>query len=67
MKVNKSRSLVKSLTWRIIAIVTTFMSIYIVTGKLQFAFQGALLTNIINFILYYIHERLWNKLQWGRQ
>ena len=66
MKVAKSRSFVKSLTWRVIAIFTTFVSIYIVTGKFEFAWQGAILTNTINFILYYAHERGWNKISWGR-
>ena len=66
MKVNKSRSLVKSLTWRVVAILTTFISIYIVTRETQFAWQGTALTNTINFILYYAHERGWNKIGWGR-
>ena len=67
MIVSKSRSLVKSLTWRVIAIVTTFISIYIITGKVEFALQGTILTNTINFILYYAHERGWNYIQWGRK
>jgi adenylylsulfate kinase len=66
MIVSKSRSLMKSLTWRLVALLTTFISIYIITGRLEFAFQGAILTNVINFILYYIHERIWNKSNWGR-
>lgn len=66
MIVSKSRSLVKSLTWRLVAIISTFLSIYVVTGKFKFALQGTMLTNIINFILYYIHEREWNQIQWGR-
>ena len=66
MIVSKSRSLVKSLSWRVIAIITTFVSIYIITGKLEFALQGTILTNTVNFILYYAHERGWNKVKWGR-
>jgi len=67
MKVAKLRSFVKSLTWRVIAIITTFISIYVITGKLEFAWQGTILTNTINFILYYVHERGWNKINWGRR
>jgi len=67
VKVKKSRSLIKSLTWRVIALLTTFISIYIVTGELKFAWAGTLLTNGINFILYYAHERAWNKTSWGRE
>lgn len=64
--VSKSRSLIKSLTWRVVAIITTFVSIYIITGKIDFALQGTVLTNTINFILYYVHERGWDKISWGR-
>ena len=67
MIVSQSRSLVKSITWRAIALITTFISIYVITGKIHFALQGTVLTNIINFILYYWHERMWNKIQWGRK
>ena len=66
MIVTKSRSMAKSLTWRAVALITTFISIYIVTGQANFAIKGSLLTNFINFILYYYHERIWNKTQWGR-
>jgi uncharacterized membrane protein len=66
MKVDKSRSLVKSLTWRIIAVITTFVSIYSVTGELKTASAGTVLTNTVNFIFYYYHERIWNKVHWGR-
>ena len=67
MKVSKSRSLAKSIVWRLIAICTTFFSIYLVTKEIKIATTGTLLTNIINFILYYLHERIWDKIQWGRK
>lgn len=67
MKVAKKRSFVKSLTWRIIAIFTTFVCIYLVTGKTNLAGAGTLLTNSINFVLYYLHERIWNNIQFGRK
>ena len=67
MNVKKSRSFLKSLTWRVVALITTFMSIYIVSGELTVAWFGTLLTNGINFILYYAHERVWNKTSWGRE
>ncbi len=62
---SKSRSLVKSLTWRVLALIVTFASIYVLTGELATATAGTLLTNSINFILYYLHERAWLKTSWG--
>lgn len=66
MKVSKSRSFVKSLTWRMVAIVTTFICIFLVTKEVKIAGIGTAITNIVNFIFYYMHERIWNKIQWGR-
>jgi uncharacterized membrane protein len=65
MTVSRSRSLAKSLTWRVLAIIVTFASIYFLTGEIITATAGTLLTNSINFVLYYLHERVWLKATWG--
>jgi len=62
----KKRSLVKSLTWRVLAIIVTFASIYFLTGEVGTATAGTVLTNGINFVLYYLHERAWLKISWGK-
>lgn len=67
MKVKKSRSFVKSITWRIIALLTTFVSLYVITGDLGISSAGTLLTNGINFVAYYYHERVWNSVSWGKE
>jgi uncharacterized membrane protein len=66
MKVAKSRSLVKALTWRVVAVIVTFLCIYALTGEVDIAGAGTVLTNSINFVLYYFHERAWNAVGWGR-
>ena len=66
LTVTKTRSLVKSLTWRVLAIIVTFASIYLLTGELSTATAGTVLTNSINFVLYYLHERFWLKTNWGK-
>lgn len=66
MKITKKRSLVKSLTWRILAIVVTFASIYFLTGQIDTATAGTVIANSVNFILYYFHERAWNAVSWGK-
>jgi len=63
--VSKKRSLAKSISWRVIAIITTFLVGLIMTGSLAFSASLALVSNGINFILYYIHERLWLRVKWG--
>jgi uncharacterized membrane protein len=64
--VSKKRSLAKSLTWRIIAVISTFVIGYAMTGSLTFAASLTVVSNLINFILYYVHERVWLKVEWGR-
>lgn len=66
MKVTKKRSLAKSLTWRVLAIIVTFASIYLLTGEAETATAGTIITNSINFVLYYFHERVWGAVDWGK-
>lgn len=66
MNSTKQRSLLKSITWRIIAIISTFVIVYIMTKSVSFATSITIVSNIINFVLYYIHERFWLKIRWGR-
>lgn len=66
MIITKKRSFAKSITWRILAIIVTFGSIYFLTGETKTATTGTILTNSINFILYYLHERIWNNTEWGK-
>ena len=45
----------------------TFIVGFIMTGNWQFAASLSLISNLINFVLYYIHERFWLKIHWGRK
>ena len=65
--VSKKRSLAKSITWRLIAIFVTFAVGFVMSGSWEFAASLSLVSNLINFVLYYIHERFWLKISWGRK
>tara|TARA_B100000674_G_C37249758_1_gene649581 strand:+ start:57 stop:494 length:438 start_codon:yes stop_codon:yes gene_type:complete len=65
-KVNRSRSFIKAITWRIAASLDTFILSYIITGRFDWASSIAILEIITKSIIYYIHERIWNKVNWGR-
>jgi uncharacterized membrane protein len=64
--VSKRRSLAKSLTWRVIAVVSTLLIGYAMTGSWAFALSLTVVSNLINFVLYYIHERVWLGVYWGK-
>lgn len=36
------------------------------TGSLTFAASLTVVSNVINFVLYYLHERIWLKVTWGK-
>tara|TARA_B100000925_G_scaffold88025_1_gene63481 strand:+ start:1223 stop:1651 length:429 start_codon:yes stop_codon:yes gene_type:complete len=65
-KVNRTRSLVKAFTWRIAASLDTFLISYLITGRFDWATSIASFEIITKAILYYLHERGWNKIDWGR-
>ncbi|MCF7908097.1 MAG: DUF2061 domain-containing protein [Candidatus Omnitrophica bacterium] len=60
------RSLVKSLTWRVIAFLTTIIAIYIYTKDVKESLVVGIAANTVKIFLYYIHERIWNKVKFGR-
>ncbi len=67
MNVKKSRSLAKSLTWRVVALLTTFITLYALSKDVSMATIATLITNSVNFVAYYYHERAWNAVSWGKE
>jgi len=67
MNVKKSRSLVKSLTWRVVAMVSGFVTLYALSEDISLATVATLITNGVNFVAYYYHERIWNTVGWGKE
>ena len=61
-----ARSLIKAFTWRVIGSMDTFVLSLIFTGKLTDAFSIAGGEAISKIILYYVHERVWRRVRWGR-
>ena len=67
MKVTKSRSATKSITWRVLGSIDTFIVSFIVTGHAKWALGIAGTEAITKLILYYWHERIWDRIKWGRK
>ena len=60
------RSLAKTVSWRITGSGATFAISYMVLGNFVIAGSIAIAQLISNTILYFVHERLWNKIKWGK-
>jgi uncharacterized membrane protein len=67
MAATKKRSLVKTITWRVIATTDTFILAWLFTSDEVVAASIAGLEVVTKLILYYVHERGWSSLQWGQE
>ena len=60
-----TRSIVKALSWRVIALLVTFFVVWIVTGQIEFAATAGGADALIKMFLYYLHERGWSHSRFG--
>ncbi len=64
---SRKRSLVKAITWRIIVITLLTAVTWTFTSDAQVTISVVVVANTINVVAYYIHERLWERVKWGRK
>jgi uncharacterized membrane protein len=60
------RSVAKAVSWRIIGTLDTLLISYLLTGEVAIAASIASIDFITKMFLYFFHERLWNKINWGK-
>ena len=59
------RSVAKTISWRTVGTLDTVIVSYFITGNLVMAASIGSIEVITKMILYYFHERVWNKLKFG--
>ena len=64
MKETRKRSITKSVTWRIICIIVSIFTAFLLTGEWDISVAIGTVYNVITMILYYFHERVWNRIKW---
>lgn len=65
-KEKRSRSIVKTISWRVTATVTTILLVWFFTGQLMAAFKIGGIEVFLKLYFYYLHERVWNKIKFGK-
>lgn len=60
------RSIIKAITFRIIATTAITIAAFFITGSWACAGTIGLVDLVLKLILYYLHERVWNKIRWGK-
>lgn len=61
------RSILKSISWRIVGTIDTILISYLITGKLNMAFSIGSIELVTKMGLYFFHERIWNSIKWGKK
>ena len=59
------RSIVKTMSWRILATLTTTVLVYVFTNDFTIAIEVGGLEAIVKLLFYYFHERVWSTVKWG--
>ena len=58
----RSRSLSKAISWRVVGTLDTFIIGTVVTQQVSVGATIAVIEVVTKVALYYIHERVWNKV-----
>jgi uncharacterized membrane protein len=60
------RTISKSITWRALITFNNFMIPYLTTGSWKSAIAFLTIATIMNIVIYYTHERVWNRIGFGK-
>jgi len=60
------RSLAKAVSWRFVGSTDTFILSFLVTGNAVWAVSIASAEAVTKIVLFYLHERAWRLVPWGR-
>jgi len=60
------RSIVKALSWRLTGTLDTIVISFIISGRIKIALSIGIVELFTKLTLYYVHERAWNRIPFGR-
>lgn len=60
------RTVIKVISWRVLITLSHLVNAFLITGSLETGLKIAGIALIVNSLLFWTHERLWNRLQWNR-
>ncbi|MFV8280129.1 DUF2061 domain-containing protein [Christiangramia marina] len=61
------RSIIKTISWRIVGTLDTIMISWFLTGKIETALAIGSVELVTKMVLYFGHERLWNLIPYGKE
>ena len=64
---SKTRSIVKAISWRVLATLITTLLVFTFTGRLDVALTVGAFEAVVKMLFYFLHERAWNRISVGRK
>lgn len=61
------RSTAKTLSYRLLGSSVTFVISYVFTGEIIISASISATEFVLKPMMYWLHERVWNKVKWGRE
>jgi adenylylsulfate kinase len=61
-----TRSVAKAVSYRVIVVVADFVAVFFFTARVDIALGFVVVSNIYTTVLYFLHERFWDGVAWGR-
>ena len=61
------RSILKTISWRIVGTIDTVVISWILTGQIETALAIGSVELVTKMILYFGHERIWNLIPYGKE
>ncbi len=62
-----TRSIAKGFSWRLFATTTTVIIVFVFFGRLDLAIAAGIVETVSKVLLYYIHEKIWQRIRWGKK
>ena len=64
---SNTRSIAKAISYRTLGSLSTALIVFIFSGDLKVSAGVGALDVVMKMVLYYLHERIWNHISYGRQ
>jgi len=61
----RARTIIKTISWRVTATLTTIAIVLAITGRINVALQIGVIEVFMKILVYYLHERVWTNMTFG--
>jgi uncharacterized membrane protein len=61
-----ARSLAKAVSYRVMGSTGTALVVFVLSGNMKISLGVGALDMVLKIALYFVHERLWNYISYGR-